>query len=159
MTTWQSYTSTNPDATIEEFKLRKKTKKRYFQVLRDFGYFIRSKVVHRLIDHVSGQAKFKCHFDVELAIDAVYKDELVSRLMISLSKSSVETGHFQRGVKLPPRRFADPLRGPPPPQTPRRLCVFLDQDNAKELTRRSTGRFYHMPWGWRPHSTREIPQG
>jgi hypothetical protein len=31
---------------------------------------------------------------------------LVSRLIISLHKSSAETGHFQGGVNLPPRRFA-----------------------------------------------------
>ena len=34
---------------------------------------------------------------------------LVSRLIISLPKLYAETGHFQGGVKLPPRRFA-PLR-------------------------------------------------
>ena len=39
---------------------------------------------------------------------------LVSRLVNPLPKSSAWTGHFQGGVKLPPRRFADPLRGTTP---------------------------------------------
>ena len=51
----------------------------------------------------------------------------VSRLTICLPKSFAETGHFQGGVKLPPRRFADPLRGatPPPSNSPGGCASFL----------------------------------
>jgi len=61
----------------------------------------------------------KCFF-IRNLVRELDLSPLVSRLINSLLMFFGETGHFQGGVKLPPRRFADPLRGasPPPSNSP-----------------------------------------
>jgi hypothetical protein len=51
----------------------------------------------------------------------------MSRLNRTFRWPSSETGHFQGGVKLPPRRFADPLRGATPPPSSSPAVVRLNK--------------------------------
>ncbi len=51
----------------------------------------------------------------------------MSRLNRPFRPLSSETGHFQGGVKLPPRRFADPLRGATPPPSSSLTVVRLNR--------------------------------
>jgi uncharacterized LabA/DUF88 family protein len=69
MITEQSYFSHYPDSDIKEFAKAKKAKKKFFNVLRTIAFNVRTKPVHRLYDHGAGAYKFKCNFDVEIAMD------------------------------------------------------------------------------------------
>lgn len=71
MITEQSYFSKHPEASLDQFNKAKKAKKAYFTALRNMGFIVRWKPVHRLFDIQMQEYKFKCNFDVELTIDAV----------------------------------------------------------------------------------------
>jgi uncharacterized LabA/DUF88 family protein len=71
MLTQQSYFSKHPDGEFADFNQKKKLKRAFFERLRNKGYIVRYKPVHRLYDKAANCYKFKCNFDVELTIDAV----------------------------------------------------------------------------------------
>lgn len=71
MITELSYFSRNSEASFEDFKKAKKAKKNYFKTLRSFDFTVRNKPVHRIYDHQAEAYKFKCNFDVEIAIDTM----------------------------------------------------------------------------------------
>ncbi len=92
-----------------------------------------------LLAVISGEKRFP-EDRIEPACYAISQSALVSRLVNPFPKSSAETGHFQGGVKLPLRRFAEPLRGatPPPSNSPAVARPWEYLYLGKLFTRRAT---------------------
>lgn len=71
MPTELSYSSKHQGTLFEDFFIAKENKKKYFELLRSFGFVVRHKPVHRIFDQTAQHYKFKCNFDVEMTIDIV----------------------------------------------------------------------------------------
>jgi uncharacterized LabA/DUF88 family protein len=71
MPTEQSYFFKHQKSLFADFLRKKDNKKRIVEQLRSYGFIVRHKPVHKLIDDISGEPRFKCNFDVEIAIDVV----------------------------------------------------------------------------------------
>ena len=71
----------------------------------------------------------------------------MSRLINFLSESIAKTGHFQWGVKLPLRRFAEPLRGATPPPSNSSAVARSRESRylSKKFTRRATNFIPALP--------------
>jgi len=61
----------HPDKKLKDFSKEKTNRKRFFKILKNVGYKVKSKPVASLYDSTKGEYKRKCNFDVEITLIAL----------------------------------------------------------------------------------------
>jgi len=65
------YRKNRPDCTKKQLVVAKKNQKNFFNKLKEFGYRVVSKPIAAVFDKQSQEYKYKCNFDVEVAVDVM----------------------------------------------------------------------------------------
>jgi len=110
------YFDIRPKASYTDFNQAKRSKKRYFQFLRNLDMTVRSKPVGRVYDNTEGKFKHKCNFDVELTIDALDKIDFYNDFILCSGDGDFERlvkylkAHYKKTIVIAPsRRFSTNL--------------------------------------------------